>query len=69
MVAESGFNAIWCGWIKAMVMGSTLCVKIHNISGTYFGTHRVKQGRVTLCHLRFLIQLQIVWLKCSENLR
>jgi hypothetical protein len=42
---KSGFNSIVCGWIKSMVVGGTLCVKINNLLGKYFGTHKgVGQG-------------------------
>ena len=40
-----GFNNKWCGWIKQVVTGGTVCVKINNTLGPYFVSHKgVRQG-------------------------
>jgi len=39
------FSPKWCGWIKQVVMGGTVCVKINNVMGPYFVSHKgVRQG-------------------------
>lgn len=40
-----GFCAQWCGWIKSVVTGGTVSVKLNNQIGTYIKSHRgVRQG-------------------------
>ena len=34
------FSPKWCGWIKQVVMGGTVCVKINNVMGPYFVSHK-----------------------------
>jgi hypothetical protein len=40
-----GFNGKWCGWIKQVVTGGTMSVKINDQVGPYFSSHKgVRQG-------------------------
>jgi hypothetical protein len=40
-----GFNDKWCLWIKQVVTGGTVSVKINNMLGPYFVSHKgVRQG-------------------------
>lgn len=44
-IKHKGFNEKWCIWIKDMVGGGTLRVKVNNVHGPYFGSHvGVRQG-------------------------
>jgi hypothetical protein len=44
-LAMRGFCQRWCDWIKQVVTGGTVCVKINNKMGPYFTSHKgVKQG-------------------------
>jgi len=35
-----GFCDVWCNWIKQVVTGGTVCVKINNSCGPYFTSHK-----------------------------
>lgn len=37
---RKGFSERWQKWIKLIVQGGTLCVKINNTCGPYFGSFR-----------------------------
>lgn len=40
-----GFNEMWCLWIKKVVMGGTISVKLNNLTGPYFVSRKgVRQG-------------------------
>ena len=40
-----GFNDTWCDWIKGVVTGGLVCIKLNNIIGPYFVSHKgVRQG-------------------------
>lgn len=40
-----GFNSTWCDWIKKVVTGGTICVKVNNQLGPYFVSKKgVRQG-------------------------
>jgi len=40
-----GFCDTWCHWIKMVVTGGTMCVKLNNKEGPYFVSHKgVRQG-------------------------
>ena len=40
-----GFCDTWINWIKTVVTGGTVCVKLNNIEGPYFVSHKgVRQG-------------------------
>ena len=41
----NGFCAKWCGWIKQVVTGGTISVKLNDKIGPYFVSHKgVRQG-------------------------
>ena len=40
-----GFSDTWCGWIKQVVSGGTISVKVNDQTGPYFVGHKgVRQG-------------------------
>lgn len=40
-----GFNEKWCGWIKDVISGGTVSVKLNDQSGPYFASYKgVRQG-------------------------
>jgi len=40
-----GFNEIWCAWMRKVVLGGTVSVKVNNQLGPYFVSHKgVRQG-------------------------
>jgi hypothetical protein len=44
-LAIRGFCPKWCNWIKQVVSGGTVCVKLNNKLGPYFMSHKgVRQG-------------------------
>lgn len=44
-LALRGFCGTWCNWIKKVVTGGTVCIKINNKIGPYFVSHKgVRQG-------------------------
>jgi hypothetical protein len=41
----SGFNETWCGWIKQVVAGGTISVKVNNLRGPCIKSHEgMRQG-------------------------
>ena len=39
------FCDTWCNWIKKVVTGGTVCVKLNNVEGPYFVSHKgVRKG-------------------------
>jgi hypothetical protein len=63
-----GFNETWCGWIKQVVQGGTVSVKINNKIGPYIKSYKgVRQGDplspilfnfVADCLTRMILQVQ-----------
>ena len=44
-VRQRGFDEKWCGWIKQVISGGTVSVKLNNQIGPYFVSHKgVRQG-------------------------
>jgi hypothetical protein len=40
-----GFNEKWCGWIRQVISGVTISVKLNDNIGSYFTSHKgVRQG-------------------------
>jgi hypothetical protein len=35
-----GFSEVWISWIRAVVTGGTVCVKMNNEEGPYFVSHK-----------------------------
>lgn len=49
-----GFSSIWCEWIKRVVSGGTVCIKVNNSVGPYFVSHKgVRQGDPLLSPMLF----------------
>ena len=67
-----GFNATWCDWIKSVVFGGTVCIKLNNKTGPYFVSHKGVRQRDLLppilfnfvadCLARMIRQAQKSWL-------
>ena len=46
-----GFAKTWCDWIRQVVTGGTVCVKLNNTMGPYFMSHKgVRQGGPFISH-------------------
>ena len=44
-LSTRGFCRVWCDWIKRVVSGGTVSVKLNNLIGPYIKSHKgVRQG-------------------------
>lgn len=65
------FNEVWCGWIKQVLSGGTISIKLNDQIGPYFTSHKgVRLGDpLSPIHPFYSTLLRTVWPKWSRELK
>jgi hypothetical protein len=64
----SGFSATWCGWMKRVVVGVTLCVRTNNNLGRNYDTFKERDTRIQFLPF-FSMRPEMFLLECLERQR